>query len=171
MGDQKTTNLNFDEAIAAVSNGFKVKLPEWTGYWFTKESAEIGKVHVMMGNGDIVETPWEDERVLYRTDFLITDGKLGFDWAIRALKNGKAVRRSGWNGKGMFIVKQVPCVIGTDIIPKMQSLPDSAKTILLDRDQSISYTNQMLIVNASGRADSWVPSSSDCFEEDWELAN
>ena len=31
----------------------------------------------------------------------------------------------------------------------------------------IDYTNQMLIVNPDGRADSWVPSSSDVFAEDW----
>lgn len=33
----------------------------------------------------------------------------------------------------------------------------------------INYTNQMLIINLDGRADSWVPSSSDCFAEDWEI--
>lgn len=34
----------------------------------------------------------------------------------------------------------------------------------------IDYTNQMLIINPDGRADSWVPSSSDVFAEDWEVA-
>lgn len=92
-----------------------------------------------------------------------------FGWAIKMLKEGYMLRRSGWNGKGMFVVKQIPATIGTDIIPKMQSLPpQAAKDEMLRRDQSISYTNQMLIVNAEGRADSWVPSSSDCFAEDWE---
>lgn len=90
-----------------------------------------------------------------------------FGEALEALKQGKLVQREGWNGKGMFIVKQVPAVIGTEIIPKMQSLPQAAKDVLINRDQAISYENQMLIVNSSGRADSWVPSSSDCFAEDW----
>lgn len=94
---------------------------------------------------------------------------MNFGQAIEALKEGKLVHRSGWNGKGMFIVKQIPAVIGTDIIPKMQSLPQSAKDLMLERGQAISYTNQMLIVNSEGRADSWVPSSSDCFAEDWEV--
>lgn len=92
---------------------------------------------------------------------------LNFGQALEALKAGKLVARNGWNGKGMFIVKQIPAVIGLDIIPKMQSLPQSAKEELINRDMPISYENQMLIVNASGRADSWVPSSSDCFAEDW----
>lgn len=92
---------------------------------------------------------------------------LNFGQAIEALKAGKRVARTGWNGKGMFVVKQIPAVIGIDIIPRMQSLPDSAKDVLVDRGQSIRYENQMLIIDADGRADSWVPSSSDCFAEDW----
>ena len=54
--------------------------------------------------------------------------------------------------------------------PKMQSLPQSAKNILMSRENPhIDYTNQMLIINPDGRADSWVPSSSDIFAEDWEV--
>jgi len=94
---------------------------------------------------------------------------LTFGQAIEALKQGKLITRKGWNGKGMFIIKQIPAVIGTEIIPKMQSLPQSAKDVLLKRNQSINYENQMLIINANGRADSWVPSSSDCFAEDWDI--
>ena len=33
----------------------------------------------------------------------------------------------------------------------------------------IDYTNQMLIIHPDGRADSWVPSSSDVFAEYWEV--
>lgn len=97
-------------------------------------------------------------------------GSVNFGGAIYLLKAGLAVRRKGWNGKGLFIVKQVPSHIGGDIIPKMQSLPQSAKNILMSRENPhIDYTNQMLIINPDGRADSWVPSSSDVFAEDWEV--
>ena len=96
---------------------------------------------------------------------------MNFGQAIEALKQGKLLARVGWNGKGMFVVKQIPATIGLDVIPKMQSLPQEAKNILIERGQEISYTNQMLIVNAAGRADSWVPSSSDCFAEDWMIVN
>lgn len=100
------------------------------------------------------------------------DGHKGFSLgiAIKYLKAEMAVRRAGWNGKGLFVVKQVPARISADIIPKMQSLPQSAKDIIMARaEPHIAYTNQMLIVNPDGRADSWVPSSSDVFAEDWEL--
>lgn len=95
-------------------------------------------------------------------------GSVNFGGAINLLKAGLAVRRKGWNGKGLFIVKQVPAHITGDIIPKMQSLPQIAKDILMKREND--YTNQMLIINPDGRADSWVPSSSDVFAEDWEVA-
>lgn len=95
---------------------------------------------------------------------------LDFGNVIDLLKSGYAVRRKGWNGKGLFIVKQVPSHIEGDIIPKMQSLPQIAKNILMSRENPhIDYTNQMLIINPDGRADSWVPSSSDVFAEDWEI--
>ena len=97
-------------------------------------------------------------------------GEMDFGKVIEALKSGLAVRRKGWNGKGLFIVKQIPSHIEGGIIPKMQSLPQSAKNILLSRENAhIDYTNQMLIINPDGRADSWVPSVSDVFAEDWEI--
>jgi hypothetical protein len=91
--------------------------------------------------------------------------------ALELLEQGYAVSRDGWNGKNIFVVKQIPSVISTDIIPKLQSLPQSAKDILLKRGLPISYTNQMLIINRDGRADSWVPSSSDVFAQDWFIYN
>ena len=97
---------------------------------------------------------------------------MGIAGAVNALKLGLAVRRKGWNGKGLFVVKQIPSHITSDIIPKMQSLPQSAKNILMSRkNPHIDYTNQMLIINPDGRADSWVPSVSDIFADDWEIAN
>ena len=85
-----------------------------------------------------------------------------FGDAIEILKQGGAVRRSGWNGKGLFVVKQVPAHITEEIIPKMQSLPQSAKDLILKGKGFIDYTSQCL-------ADSWVPSISDVFAEDWEI--
>lgn len=97
-------------------------------------------------------------------------GSVNFGGAIYLLQAGLVVRRKGWNGKGLFVVKQVPSHITGDIIPNMQSLPQSAKNILMSRENPhIDYTNQMLIINPDGRADSWVPSVSDVFAEDWEV--
>ena len=95
---------------------------------------------------------------------------ISFGSAIALLKSGFAIRRSGWNGKNLFAIKQVPAHIESDIIPKMQSLPQSAKDLILNGKGFIDYTSQCLIYNGNtGRADSWVPSISDVFADDWEL--
>lgn len=95
---------------------------------------------------------------------------MDFGDAIEVLKKGGAIRRIGWNGKGLFVVKQVPARIGSDVIPKMQSLPQSAKDLILAGNGFIDYTSQCLIYNENtGRADSWVPSVSDIFADDWEI--
>lgn len=96
--------------------------------------------------------------------------QMTFGDAIEVLKQGGAVRRSGWNGKGLWVIKQVPARITEDVIPKMQSLPQSAKDLILKGKGFIDYTCQCLIYNENtGRADSWVPSISDVFAEDWEI--
>lgn len=98
--------------------------------------------------------------------------RMSFGIAIEALKFGLAIRRSGWNGKGLMVIKQIPARIESDIIPKMQSLPQSAKDLILKGKGFIDYTSQCLIYNENtGRADSWVPSISDVFADDWEIVD
>lgn len=115
---------------------------------------------------------------------------LNFGQAIEYLKAGQVVRRAEWekqgllahknnnspavqaccDGKALFVIKQVPTHIKSDVIPKMQSLPQSAKDIILRGKGFIDYTSQCLIYNENtGRADSWIPSIADVFAEDWEV--
>ena len=95
--------------------------------------------------------------------------ELTFGLAIEALKMGKLVARKGWNGKGMFVMKQIPAEIGLDIIPKMQSVQQAAKDKIIKSGVTLKYQNQMLIIKPDGTADSWVPSSSDVLAEDWMI--
>lgn len=93
-----------------------------------------------------------------------------FGEAIHALKFGLAIRRTGWNGNGLMVFKQIPAHIESDIIPKMQSLPQSVKDRIMKGNGFVDYTNQCIIYNENtGRADSWVPSISDVFADDWEI--
>lgn len=95
---------------------------------------------------------------------------LSFEQILPLIKEGFAVRRNGWNGKGLMVFKQIPAHITSNIIPKMQSLPDEAKRLIMDSKGHIDYTCQCLIYNPeTGRADSWVPSVADIFANDWEL--
>lgn len=111
-----------------------------------------------------------DEHIANDGSKLMYIPRMDFGIAIKALKFGLAIRRAGWNGKGLMVFKQVPAHIESDIIPKMQSLPQSAKELILKGKGFIDYTSQCLIYNENtGRADSWVPSISDVFAEDWEI--
>lgn len=93
-----------------------------------------------------------------------------FEQILPLIREGFAVRRNGWNGKGLMVFKQVPAHIGSEIIPGMQSLPEEAKRLILAHGDHIDYNSQCLIFNAeTGEANSWVPSISDVFANDWEL--
>lgn len=116
----------------------------------------------------------EYEHKIYNRNMNSCVEKFNFGKAIELLKEGKCVCREGWNGKNLFICKQIPCELNGNIIANIQSLPADAKKILLargtvDNVSALKYTNQCLIINADGRADSWVCSISDMFAEDWML--
>jgi hypothetical protein len=98
---------------------------------------------------------------------------MSFGMAIIALRYGLIVQRLGWNGKGLYVFKQVGANIGGDIVPKMTSLSDSAKNLILaTKKKTISYHHQCLIYDSkTGLANSWVPSISDVFAEDWLIVN
>jgi len=106
---------------------------------------------------------------------------LPFGNAIEALKQGKRVAREGWNGSGLFVFMQVPAEIPKDVVPKMQSLPQSVKDAFQRRfdDESsldpnavaarggITYQNQMAIVYPNNSIHGWSPSGSDSLANDW----
>jgi len=102
---------------------------------------------------------------------------LNFGQAIQALNDGKRVSREGWNGKGLFVFKQVPADITLDIVPKMQSLPQSVKDEFLRREQQaielggvtppLKYRNQLAMVYPDNVIYGWVASPSDVLENDW----
>lgn len=139
--------------------------------------ANDGKMHEDNEPGYFVQykdgyESWSPKDVFEEAYRLVNDEQknMTFGDAIEVLKQGGAIRRTGWNGKGLFVIKQVPAHIESDIIPKMQSLPQSAKDLILKGKGFIDYTNQCLLYNENtGQADSWVPSIGDVFAEDWEI--
>ena len=92
---------------------------------------------------------------------------LKFGEAVEALKQGKRVARTGWNGKGLFIFMQVPSEIDAKIVPGMQSLPQSVKDEFVKRGGNIRYKNQVAMVYPDNTIYGWVASPSDVLEEDW----
>lgn len=95
--------------------------------------------------------------------------EMSFGEAIAALKNGECVRRKSFD-EGVIITKQVPSVIPEDIIPKMTSLNERTKHIILSTCKNIKYNNQLLAINLlSGDAEQYAPSIKDINAKDWEI--
>lgn len=95
---------------------------------------------------------------------------LSFGEALQALEAGKCVRRESWIGD-KFVVKQIDSDIPAEVVPKMQSLPDSAKQFIgKTANGDIHYRNQCLIVKqypSSTVATNYVPDWNDMFAKDW----
>jgi hypothetical protein len=98
-----------------------------------------------------------------------TQNQLNFGQAIEAAKQGKKIQREGWNGKGLFVFMQVPAEIPLEVIPKMQSLPQSVKDEFAKRANPINYSNQLALVNPNNEINGWSPSTSDSLAEDWVI--
>ena len=91
-----------------------------------------------------------------------------------ALVNGLRCRRSSWKEDVKFIFMQVPAEIDKDIVPKMQSLPQSVKDYFMgtfEKEQinAIYYNDQIAQVNSSNLITSYSPSVSDLLANDWEV--
>lgn len=71
----------------------------------------------------------------------------GIGWAVKEMQNGNRVRRSGWNGKGMWLALQTP-----DVSSKM-GLP------------------YVYISTVDGKFVPWFCSQTDLLAVDWELAD
>lgn len=109
---------------------------------------------------------------------------MNFGEAIELVKEGRMIQRTGWNGKGLFVFMQIPANIDVKtIVPTMQSLPQSVKDefkrrLELDNEStegkavlyySITYINQLALVDSLNLITGWSPSVSDALAEDWVL--
>lgn len=86
---------------------------------------------------------------------------------LKEILCGKIVYRKGWNGKGCYVYKQVETECPITVIEKMTSLPETVRSLFLERNKPISFKNQMCFVDKDNVISSWVPSSKDLFADDW----
>lgn len=99
---------------------------------------------------------------------------MDFGQALDIVKNGGMIYRDGWNGKNLFVFRQVPAEIDVaGIVPKMQSLPGLVKNEFARRLESghasIFYSDQLALVNGGNGISGWSPSTSDALAEDWRV--
>ena len=112
--------MNFKQALEAMKQGHKVKLPSWGGYW--EYDASIDGIVIHCKEGNILYNC--TERLLYTAENIISDERViadennttilggeatfNFGEAIKYLKRGFKVARKGWNGKGIYLEMQKP---------------------------------------------------------------
>lgn len=85
-----------------------------------------------------------------------------FGEALEALKAGKKVERSGWNGKGMFLVL-VPGSKGL----KVEEGRPFAK--ILPLGSTFDYQDHVDMFTAQGTFVPWLCSQSDMLADDWQI--
>lgn len=88
---------------------------------------------------------------------------MDFSQALAALKNGDKVRRSGWNGSGMFVVLQ-PGYPG--------GIPANANTAAafgVDEGVAVVVRPYVAMWTADGQIVPWAATQSDILVDDWEV--
>lgn len=96
-----------------------------------------------------------------------------FEQVLEALRSGERLVNSTMSANRQFIVKQIPQTISCEIVPKMTSLPKSAKDVC--KYGGISYRDQVLICTWDSeleryKATSYIPTWEDIFDESWTIA-
>lgn len=90
---------------------------------------------------------------------------MNFGQALALLKAGMKVARTGWNGKGMFVVYQKGYPQG---IP---SNKQTAEAWGINEGDLFKVEPYLQIKNAQGSHSMWVPSIGDVLADDWEVVS
>ena len=165
-------SMEFREALDAMKQGAKVKLPSWGGYWYWDPEKETVMMHTKEGEElDIRETdrvPYTLENIL-SDEWIIADknncpelggeATFSFGEAIKYLKRGFKVKRCGWNGKDQYIE-----------LAKNISYKNSSGDIINCEHEAIG--NQAIaFVGTSGVQMGWLASQADMLADDWVFAD
>ena len=166
--------MRFVEALKAMKNGAKVKLPSWGGYWCWDAEKETVMIHCRPQDsdhqGEILDIR-ETQRVEYTLsnvasdEWMIADEEncpaiggeamFGFGDAIKYIKRGLKVKRKGWNGKNQYIQ------LATGISYK------SATGEIVNCEHDAIGNMAVAFVGTSGVQLGWLASQADMLAEDW----
>lgn len=166
--------MRFVEALKAMKNGAKVKLPSWGGYWCWDAEKETVMIHCRPQDsdhqGEILDIR-ETQRVEYtlsnvasdewmianesNTPILGGEATFSFGDAIKYLKRGLKVARKGWNGKNQHIE------LATAISFK------STDGEIVNCNHDAIGNKAIAFVGTSGVQMGWLASQADMLAEDW----
>lgn len=88
-----------------------------------------------------------------------------FGQALEHLKNGKKVRREGWNGKGMYL-----WLLAAFDVPAEWCKEPHLKLLAEENGGKVSCLASIRMKTADGKVlTGWLASQTDMLSEDWEL--
>ena len=166
--------MKFVDALKAMKNGEKVKLPSWGGYWCWDSEKETVMIHCRPQDsdhqGEVLDIR-ETQRVEYTLSNVASDewviadeencpvlggeAMFGFGDAIKYIKRGLKVKRKGWNGKNQYIQ------LATGISYK------SATGEIVNCEHDAIGNMAVAFVGTSGVQLGWLASQADMLAEDW----
>ena len=160
--------MKFKEALQAMKEGVKVKLPSWGGYWYWDADKQTIMMHTKDGKElDIRETQMVEYTTLNicSDEWAIADphncpqlgGEAAFSFgeAIKFLKRGLKVKRKGWNGKNQYIE------LATAI-----SYVNPEGTVVNVEHDAIG-NKAVAFCGTSGVQMGWLASQADMLADDW----
>lgn len=119
------------------------------------EYLDGGKPNVDGYAGYVSWSPKEQFEAAYKAD-----GALDFAGALTAIKQGKRLARTGWNGKGLFVFLVPGSTFKVNRPPLLGIYPEGTE---------INYRAHIDIKNVDGSIAVWVPSQTDLQAEDWGI--
>lgn len=85
---------------------------------------------------------------------------MDFGKALAALKSGKRVHRTGWNGKGLFLY----------LVPAASyPVQTGAAKEYFGAGGMVPYNPYLAVKNPDNTVSTWAPSIGDCLATDWEV--
>lgn len=88
-----------------------------------------------------------------------------FGWALAQLRQGARVSRSGWNGKGMWVVYQKAYPAGIPINANTAAATGIAQgTVCV-------FLPYLMMKTADGAFVPWLASQTDILADDWDYAD
>lgn len=93
---------------------------------------------------------------------------MNYSEALQALKDGKLVARTGWNGKGMYIFAMPELTAKLD---KLERLPEAVvERFKNEGKDEVCFVPYICMKAADGKlVRGWLASQTDMMAEDWEV--
>lgn len=93
-----------------------------------------------------------------------------FSIALEALKSGQRAARTGWNGKGQWVVMMTRLQLPPYNTQGTERKVNDRTAKWIGEDQPLDSQAYFALWTAQKQwQPGWVPSTSDCLAEDWEI--